>query len=411
MLNADGKRELAYVVQVGPVEDIPGYDRVQKAHVGGWTILVKKDQFKEGDLGIYFEIDSKVPETKPFEFLKDKHYKIKTQKFCKGTVISQGLLMAFEDLPEYFTPSAGSWYYKDDPNAVDLGHPLTELLGVKYAIESDNRRKSGGNKYSAMVQRHQKLFKQNKLVKWLFKRTWGKKLLFIFLGKKRDNQYAFPSQFEYIHKTDEERVENLAPGIFEDKEQWIVTEKIDGTSTTFILERKRFNKFEFYVSSRNVRQLRPDQKNYHSETQESNVYWDMAIKYDIENVLHQMLEEHHDWKYVGLQGETAGYGLQGNPHQLPDVRFYGFNLIDSINGRWNSLDSKKEMEKYNINWVPILRDNYVLPDTIEEMKDQADGVTEIPDATGLREGLVYRSLDGVRSFKNVSNKYLLKRGE
>ena len=89
MLNADGKRELAYVVQVGPVEDIPGYDRVQKAHVGGWTILVKKDQFKEGDLGIYFEIDSKVPETKPFEFLKDKHYKIKTQKFCKGTVISQ----------------------------------------------------------------------------------------------------------------------------------------------------------------------------------------------------------------------------------------------------------------------------------------------------------------------------------
>ena len=40
-----------------------------------------------------------------------------------------------------------------------------------------------------------------------------------------------------------------------------------------------------------------------------------------------------------------------------------------------------------------------------------DGVTEIPDATGLREGLVYRSLDGVRSFKNVSNKYLLKRGE
>ena len=67
MLNADGKRELAYVVQVGPVEDIPGYDRVQKAHVGGWTVLVKKDQFKEGDLGIYFEIDSKVPETKSFE--------------------------------------------------------------------------------------------------------------------------------------------------------------------------------------------------------------------------------------------------------------------------------------------------------------------------------------------------------
>lgn len=413
MLNKDGQRELCYIVRIGKIEPIEGYDRVEKAHVGGWTILVKKDQFKEGDLGIYFEIDSKVPETKPFEFLASKHYKIKTQKFCKGTVLSQGLLMAFEDLPDQFEKFDDSWYYKDSNQCVDEGQPLTELLGVKYSIADDNKRKAGTNKYLAMVQRHQKLFKTNPIVKWLFKRKWGKELLFLIFGKKRDNQYAFPTHFEYIHKTDEERIENLVPNILEDKEPWIVTEKIDGTSTTFILEKIKTwygkTKYEFYVTSRNVRQLRPDQANYHS--QDSNVYWDMAKKYRIEDVLKDMLDEHPDWKYVGLQGETAGYGLQGNPNKMQDVQFFGFNLIDSDSGRWNSIEAKQCMAEYGVQWVPILQEGFILKDTIEEMKELATGETQIPGGTGLREGLVYRSLDGERSFKNVSNEFLLAKGE
>lgn len=413
MLNKDGQRELCYIVRVGAIEPIEGYDRVEKAHVGGWTILVKKDQFREGDLGVYFEIDSKVPETEPFEFLASKHFKVKTQKFCKGTVISQGLLMAFEDLPDNFTYFNGDWYHKDTNIAVAEGHPMTEELGVKYSVAEDNKRKSTTSKYSAMYQRHQKLFKKNPIVKWLWKRNWGKKLLFLFLGKKKDNMYAFPSHFEYIHKTDEERVENLVPGILQDKEPWIVTEKLDGTSTTFILEKKRkaFGKveYEFYVSSRNVRQLRPDQANYHSD--DSNVYWDMALKYNVEDALRDLLDKNPDWDYVGLQGETFGYGLQGNPNKLKDVRFFGFNLIDSVQGRWNSVDSKETMAVYGIEWVPIIDTNYILPDTIEELKAQADGETVVEGGSGLREGFVYRALDGKNSFKNVSNEFLLKKGE
>ena len=131
MLNKDGKRELCYVVQIGKIEPIEGYDRVEKAHVGGWTVLVKKDQFKEGDLGIYFEIDSKVPETEPFEFLASKHFKIKTQKFCKGTVISQGLLMAFEDLPDKFINGIDGFTYADSGRLVQLGDFLTDYLKIK----------------------------------------------------------------------------------------------------------------------------------------------------------------------------------------------------------------------------------------------------------------------------------------
>lgn len=415
MLNKDGQRELCYVVNIDNIEPIVGSDNCEAAIVGGWKIMTRKNTFKPGDLAIYFEIDSKVPETKEFEFLASKHFKIKTQKYTfggKGNFISQGLLMALSDFPnEFEKDEEGNWLYKGvvcEYNIVEPGQFLTKMLGVTYAVEADNKRKSNNTKYQGMVQRHPKLFK-NKIIKWLFKRKWGKELLFFFLGKKRDNQYAFPSHFEYIHKTDEERVENLVPGILECKDPWIVTEKIDGTSTTFILERKPFGKYEFYVSSRNVRQLRPDQANYHS--QDSNVYWDMAIKYGIEDTLKDLLRKNPDWKYVGLQGETAGLNLQGNPNDMKDVRFFGFNLIDSVNGRWNSIDSKQTMAHYNIDWVPIIDTNYILPDTIEELKAQADGDTVIPDASGIREGFVYRSLDGKNSFKNVSNNFLIKKGQ
>ena len=414
MLNKDGKRELCYTVKIDNIEPIVGSDNCEAAVVGGWKIMVRKNTFKPGDIAVYFEIDSKVPETKEFEFLTSKHFKIKTQKYTfggKGNFISQGLLMSFKDFEDDFG-GMPSWMAAYNTKINMTGEfeslALTDILGVKYAIEADNKRKSNNTKYQGMVQRHPKLFK-NKIIKWLFKRKWGKELLFFFLGKKRDSQYAFPSHFEYIHKTDEERVENLVPGILECKDPWIVTEKIDGTSTTFILERKPFGKYEFYVSSRNVRQLRPDQANYHS--QDSNVYWDMAIKYGIEDTLKDLLRKNPDWKYVGLQGETAGLNLQGNPNNMKDVRFFGFNLIDSVNGRWNSIDSKQTMAHYNIDWVPIIDTNYILPDTIEELKTQADGDTVIPDASGIREGFVYRSLDGKNSFKNVSNNFLIKKGQ
>lgn len=101
MLNEKGQRELAYIVKIDGLLPIEGADRVEIAQVGGWRIMVKKGQFIEGDLAIYFEIDSKVPEKEPFLFLKDKHFKIKTQKYFKGTVISQGLLMSPEDFGWY----------------------------------------------------------------------------------------------------------------------------------------------------------------------------------------------------------------------------------------------------------------------------------------------------------------------
>ena len=56
MLNEKKERELAYVVKVDEIRPIEGADRVEVAIVNGWHIMVRKDQFKPGDLAVYFEL-------------------------------------------------------------------------------------------------------------------------------------------------------------------------------------------------------------------------------------------------------------------------------------------------------------------------------------------------------------------
>lgn len=386
MLNEKKERELAYVVKVDEIRPIEGADRVEIAVVNGWHIMVRKDQFKPGDLAVYFEIDSKVPAKEPFMFLEGKHFKIKTQKYFKGTVISQGLLMGFEDF---------GW----DKDAHKLGDFLTKELEVTYSVEEDNIRKAPSvDKYKRMAQRNGKLFAHQPF-RWLMRRTWGKKLLFIFFGKKGDKKATWPA---WVAKTDEERVENM-PWIFDNKSPFVATEKIDGTSTTFTMKRGKFGKNDFYVCSRNVVFDKPDKNCFY----DTNVYIEMAEKYNIEKILESILTDDPTLDWVTLQGETYGAGIQKRDYGLKEHRFAGFNFITSKEGRWDSVRAAKFMAQYNIPWVPILDENYILPDTIEELRAFSHSEGSRIDGV-IKEGIVFRSQDGSMSFKCVDPEFLMK---
>jgi hypothetical protein len=396
MINPRTKqRELCYVVNIDRIEPIVGSDNCEAAVVGGWRVMTRKGTFQAGDKAVYFEIDSKVPETETFAFLAPKHYKVKTQKYTfggKGLMISQGLLMSFEDF---------GW----DINAYEVGDFLTETLGVKYSVVEDNKRKASVDKYKRMAQRHAKLFKTNKLVQWLYARTWGKKLLFLFLGNKRDKKAAFwPS---WVVKTDEERVQNLPQLFPPDDTEWFVTEKVDGTSTTFTMKRLKRNKYEFYVCSRNVCFDKPEKEE--KLFYETNVYTEMAIKYNAEEVLKNILETHNEFEFVTIQGETYGKSVQQRDYHMDNVDFKAFNLIfgykDGTTKRLNPREMTEILTNtYNIPCVPILDEHFKLPNSIDEMVAYADGNSVIDG--DYREGVVLRTADGVNSFKAVSNYYL-----
>lgn len=399
MLNAKGERELAYVVKIDGISPIEGADRVELAHIGGWRIMVKKGQFQVGDFAIYFEIDSKVPEKEPFMFLEPKHFKIKTQKYFKGTVISQGLLMALDDF--ILNSEVPSWVQSlkfQISKGVDIEHEgLTEVLGVTYAVEEDNKRKAASvDRYKKMAQRRPNIFKQP-WAKWMMRREWGRKVMFALFGKKKDKKNGWPT---WVSKTDEERVQNMT-WILEDKSEWIATEKIDGTSTTATYRRTGRKKHEFYICSRNVVFDKPDKGCYY----DTNVYTEMAEKYHFEDVLAAIVEK-YDLEWATLQGETYGAGIQKREYGLKGHDFVGFNLIFSDRGRLNSVEAKAILAEYGIPWVPIVDEHFVLPNTVEELLTIATDKSVIDG--GMREGLVFRSQDGVRSFKAVSNEFLLK---
>lgn len=399
MLNDKGVRELAYIVKVDAIHPIEGADRVEVACVGGWRIMVKKGQFQPGDFAIYFEIDSKVPEVEPFMFLESKHFKVKTQKYFKGTVISQGLLMAVEDFVSLEEPPAWAISMQERIKAgKDVEHEgLTEVLGITYAVEEDNKRKAGSaDKYKKMAQRRPNIFRQP-WAKWMMKREWGKKVMFFFFGKKKDKKNGWPS---WVSKTDEERVQNMT-WILEDKSEWIATEKIDGTSTTATYRKTGKRKHEFYICSRNVVFDKPDKGCYY----DTNVYTEMAEKYHFEDVLAALVEK-YNLEWATLQGETYGAGIQKREYGLKGHDFVGFNLIFSDRGRLNSVEAKEILAEYGISWVPIVDEHFILPNTVEELLAIATDKSVIDG--GMREGLVFRSQDGIRSFKAVSNEFLLK---
>lgn len=319
------ERALAHVEKIVDIQPIPDADKIEVATILGWRVVIAKaDGFQIGDKVVYIEIDSKVPERPEFEFLRDRKFRVRTIRL-RGQY-SQGLIMPMSIL--------GNKDY-------DEGTDVTKELGITYYVPEDNIRKADkapkGLKYQSMAARHKELFKKP-FFRWLMKREWGRKILFVFFGKKKDKPKSFPTKFAFIHKTDETRIEAL-PWLIGYEKPLIVTEKLDGTSSTYILERVKKNKYEFWVLSRNVRQFNEDQNCYH----DYNIYWAMAHKYEIEKHLREYLEEHPELTYVCLQGESVGH-VQGNPLKLTEDDLYIFNFIDSNSGRISSLDGKAIVE-------------------------------------------------------------------
>jgi len=173
------ERKLATVRRIDDVVPIKDADAIECAIVGGWNVVIKKGEFKAGDLAVYFEIDSWMPkelasflfEGKEFEGVEGA--RLRTKKL-RG-VVSQGLLlpMSILDFADY---------------VFEEGADVAEILGIK---------------------------------------KWDKPISPQLAGLARGN---FPS---FIPKTDQERVQNLSRIIEQMQgEEFEVTLKLDGSSIT-----------------------------------------------------------------------------------------------------------------------------------------------------------------------------------
>jgi hypothetical protein len=231
---------------------------------------------------------------------------------------------------------------------------------------------------------------------------------------KRFQIFLYRANIEGIFNN-EERCQNCFNQMKALNLKWIITEKIDGTSSTFF--KRRGKKALFTVASRNVIYDTPEKedRNFYKDT-DGNVYLKMAEKYNIEQLFDNILRDNPTFEYICLQGETYGGTIQkrnyGSEHRLAV-----FNVIYKEVGknqvRLNPLDMLKQIEAWNklygtkIEWVPLIDPEYELPETCDELLEYAESELSRIDY-GMREGIVLRSVEGRTSFKAVSNQFLSK---
>ena len=207
-----------------------------------------------------------------------------------------------------------------------------------------------------------------------------------------DTKGPFPG---FIEKTDELRAEefdNLEQLLAE--HEYDVTVKMDGSSGTFFI----YNG-EFGVCSRN-QELKDT---------ESNAFWKMARKYNIEARLRAMGGNY------ALQGEVAGPGIQKNRAGLKELELFVFTIqnIDtairfSNTAIENALTFMNEQvpTAEKLRMVPVL-DTVPPLKTLADVKALSEGTSIVTDKT--REGIVLRAKDNPNiSFKYINPKYLLK---
>lgn len=293
-----------------------------------------------------------------------------------GGVLSQGICFEPTLLP--IKPNGASYEVDED---------VTDLLGIKkYEPYQEEESVPAEPK------------KQSKVRSFMFNHRFTRPLAKLLFRPKKKEWFAFPS---FIDKTDETRIQNM-PFILERKDIcFTVREKVDGQSGTFFLRRlpKRFpwskQKFDFGVCSRNLRLFKPD----------SSSYWKVATRYDLENVLHELIGN-CDW--VCIQGECVAPNVQGNKYHVTEPDLYCFNLIYPT-GKVECMAAEVMVAEHGLKWAPLVAKDYVLPDTVNDMLTFATGQSQLYPT--LREGVVVRNYAHNISFKSVSPDFLIQHDE
>lgn len=413
-------RKLATIAKILNIVPIEGADNIEIAYIRGWHVVVKKGEFKPGNFCIYVEVDSVLPDglnlekaqewkilqkslskassdsekekikiqmeeisklnTIPeFEFLRASKFRIKTKRIFEE--ISQGICFPLSILYRaiFFT---GQGENEEAVEMIDFGNgniqelqediDVTEFLNIVQFIPPDPAIMGGDQKGDL------------------------------------ENVGVLIS--------DEERLENLFSKYEKLRQfKYYKTEKLEGTSFTAYIKDGVFG-----VCGRTIEFKIPEES---TPVNEMNVYWKMAKKLDLENQLRKLiynvnLETKSD---IAIQGELVGEGIQGNIYKLKgqEVRFYNaFNI-----GEQEYIDYDifiKLIKEMNLNTVPILDDNFSLPENPQDILLEIDKTFTIfgNDPKHLAEGWVFiakgpilkgirltRSAFGRISFKAKSRTY------
>lgn len=421
---AVNKRKLVTVRQVSDVRPIEGADAIVVATIEGWDVVTKKGDFMPGDQCLYFEIDSFLPDGNPaWQFLVDKQpkifegvkgHKLRTIKL-RGQV-SQGLALPLSALPGEGATSIAGIIMNLEAEAMNAGQVFT-LRDVDFAPFL------GIKKYEAPLPAQ----------------------------LQGQAEGLFPS---FIQKTDQERCQNLGGKIFgytstkvelsvtpeqldeaalksgrvvvEDgkvfavhtamaspDDEYEITMKLDGSSMTAFVQltgetdgASDAPAVKVGVASRNL-ELKISEEN------SGNTY--VRVLQDTKLDVALGIYGQRTGRSIAVQGEVMGPAIQGNRENFKKPTFFVFDIFDidkhEYVGAEERLEILAELQQIatDVQHVPVLHARVKLGDLgltdVKSLLAFAEGPSIVHP---VREGLVFKRLDGQFSFKAISNIFLAK---
>lgn len=463
-------RKLVTIRTVSEVNPIEGADAIECLTVEGWKVVSQKGNFKPGDPCVYFEIDSFLPEGNELwddlvakssrEFEGKRGHVLRTIKL-RGQV-SQGWCIPIFKFPEIIKAlglnlNGFEW---DDARKrlvstseeqkvaeeqmktihdLDLGEEIKQAIYAHvndalsrrldmlssmhdFANANIGEHFSKEEIYEMLLDPEKSLLMENhlkrlkflgkELAPWLRNRDFADLLGVLkyeapipaeLAGQVKG---AFPSN---IKKTDQERVQNIAPEVFADLDaRYEVSIKLDGSSCTIYDDPDR----EGGVCSRNL-ELKNNEENA------GNSFVRVANETKLVEFLREVLPMY------AVQGELMGPGIQGNREQLKKHELFIFDIYDIAAGKLvdpvtrHAMFDLMQHHGVFVNHVPLLNADVSLRELgfYEDMTTEQAVAAMLELAEGkslkhdVREGLVFKRLDGQFSFKVISNKFLLKQKE
>lgn len=348
-------------------------DSLELLDIGGYQVVVKKGQFKEGDLAVYIQPDSVVPQIEPFRFIwndyvgidgavPERRRRITVRKFRKEW--SEGLLLPLSDFRDSYNPKFEPLDWKENED-------ISELLGITH-YDPEILESTKGNTANAPRRKYPKTL-----------RGWFFFLLYKlgFRTRQLTEELALP-----LPVYDVDAYKNYV-NIIEANEMVIATEKIHGSNARFV-----FFDGKMYAGSRTQWKA------------PGNTVWHKALEQN--PWIEKWCREWPGWALYGEVTPTQkgfNYGCENG-----EVKLFVFD-IRTPDG-WG--DYSLRFAYPELNWVPMIATTSLCKVVGEHMET---GPSLVPGTKHVREGMVVKPLEerhhhrlGRVQLKIVSNEFLEK---
>ena len=424
------ERALAHIEKVVTTYPIEGADNIEMTQVLDFHVVTKKGEFKTGDLVVYIEVDSILPDglpaaeqaqydelkklykkttgddivrlaacmaevvaknTRPeFEFLRTKKFRIKVQ--CYGSfkdvtgnaIFSQGIIFPLSIIPTDIIPIEGL--------------DLTEALGIVKVVEDADDVATGESQVTA-----EKIGEVERWFDHRFKRyAWYRRVKKELKGEKISGKW----ESWMMPESDQENVQKIFTKLKErwgDDDGWWVSSKVEGQSGSYYYKRT-----PYLFGLKTSEHFGVCTHHRHLPTDDGSQFWKTARELDFEKRLKAV------GKNLMVMGERCGPKIQENIYKLPSHRIYLFDVWDINKGRYYNFDEFFEFcHKYQFEHVPLVDTKFALKDTVQEMLNYSNGTDElVPGVVVKREGVVIRRRDNpLIHFKVKSPEYLALHGK